>query len=418
MPDPIIPSGRDYDAGLAPGERKGEKQGLLGRIAGKIRKGRASKLHDFELRLDPRVGAREAQARERAKSSTLKNPLPSKQPERTKPDTSTWAQQAEPVPVRPAGPSLPNPQASSSIESLLESQVPGGNLGLATWLLMANPDDCSASAVEYLDHMASTCADITLASVVAWRLSAATSGDKAASHALTLDAARAPDLPVDIAKVLEFLAANPMSLAKYRGDVGLREGNVATLAELRLFCRDYPSVLPVLVALEAGDVATALRAVNIAGAAWHYGMSIINAAVAAVGGVTSTVDLPICRTPRAWLTGSAAQRCMAAALSSIVPDDERSRLRRRFEPDFAAAVASMSDENRVQAAVWLSDRGVSLVATTHPPKRRELRSLGTGSVPTLQQPRGAAEVRNRCRRCGIGESKIGGVCWSCADGGD
>ena len=316
MPDPIIPSGRDYDAGLARGERKREKQGLLGRIAGKIRR-RGSKVHDFELRLDPRVGARKAEARERAKSSTLKNPLPSKQRERTEPDTATRAQQSAPVPVqrtrtsrskppqptpapaRETRPSRHRPQASSSIESLLESQVPGGNLGLAAWLLMANPDDCSASAVTYLEETAATCRDTTLAMVVRWRLSAAAGSNQSASRSHTLDAAGAPDLPGDIAKVLEFLAANPMPVAKYRGDVGLGEGKLAALAALRLFCRDYPSVLPVLVALEAGDVATALRAVNIAGAAWHYGMSIINAAVAAVGGVTSTVDLPICRIPRA-----------------------------------------------------------------------------------------------------------------------
>jgi len=384
------------------------------------------------------VGAREAQARARAKPPTTNNAMPSKQPKQAEPDKALLAQ-SEPVPIQPAAPSPfklhqpalippretrsshPKPPAPASIESLLETQIPGGNLGLATWLLMANPDDCSPSAVKYLEKTAATCGDKMLASVVAWRLSAATRSDKAASHSLTLDAAGAPDLPGDVAKVLEFLAANPKSLAKYRGDVGLREGKVAALAALRLFCRDYPSAAPILAALEIGDTATARRAVNIAGPAWHYGMSIINAAFAAVGGVTSTVDLPICRIPRAWLTGSAAQRCRAAALSSIVPDDERSRLRRRFEPDFAAAVASMSGENRVQAAAWLSDRGVGLEANTQPPKRRELRSLGTDSMP-IQHPRARhhepAVILNLCRRCGIGEAPIGGICSLCAHGGD
>lgn len=435
MPEPIIPSGRDYDAGLAPGERKGAKRGILGRIAGKIRKGRRSKVYDFDLRLDPSVGARQSQPQERRPSSTLKDAPPSKPPEPAKPDKGTRAQQTESVPARPAKSlpftrqstpapapksrsSRPQPPAPPSLESLIEAQVPGGSLGLTAWLLIANPDDCSTSAVEYLDHVASTCGDKLLATFIRWRLSAAAAGDGASSRSLTLEAAEAPDLPADIAKVLAFLAINPMSLAIYRGDVGLGEGKTAALAQLRSFCRDYPSVLPVLAALETGDVATALRAVNTGCAAWHYGMSTINAAVAAVGGVTSTVDLPICRIPRGWLEGSAAERCRAAALSSIFADDQRSQLRRHFEPGFSAAIASMPSDVHAAAEAWLSARGVRTVAATQPPLRRQLRAQTASSAPRVQQLRTDAVSYNRCRRCGVGEAPIGGICSLCARGGD
>jgi len=355
----------------------------------------------------------------------MRDTTPAKQPEQPKPGEPKRTQQTAVVPARGAKSTTSKPQSAPSLESLLEAQVPGGSLGIGTWLLLANPDDCSALTVQYLEHMLSTCEDATLVTIVRWRLSDAAAGSQAASFSLTQDSSEAPDLPADIAKVLRFLAANPMSLAKYRRDVGLGAGKAAALAQLGAFSRDYPSTEPILVALEAGDSATALRAISLDGAAWHYGMSIINTAIAAVDGVTSSGDSPTCRIPRVWLTGTAAQRCAAAALSSIVADEERSRLRRRFEPEFAAAIASMPDAYRAEAAVWLSARGVRLGATTQPPKRRQLRSPGTDSLagakqpPSAKQHPGPAVVPNRCPRCGIGEpERPGGICSSCAYGDD
>jgi hypothetical protein len=425
VPEPIIPSGRDYDAGLAPG-RKGGKQGLLGRIASKIKKGRGSKVHDFDLRLESRVGAQQPPPR--------KGPQPA---ERT--IATDAAEQKQPTPAQPkrqqhtaavparAKPTVTKAPVVPSLESLLEAQVPGGSLGISAWLLLANPDDCSALTVQYLEHMLSTRKDATLSTIVRWRLSDAAAGSKPASHSLTQDSSEAPDLPADIAEVLRFLAANPMSLAKYRGDVGLGAGKAAAFAQLRSFCRDYPSAEPILRALEAGDIATAHREIKYDSAAWHYGMSTINTAIAVVNGRTSAGDIPTCGIPREWFsaTGTAEQRCAAAALSSIVADDERSRLRRRFEPEFTAAIASMPDEIRAQAAVWLSVRGIRLRAATQPPKRRQLRSPGTDSLAGAQQPSSArqhprpAVAPNRCPRCGIGEpERPGGICSLCAHGGN
>ena len=378
MPEPIIPSGRDYDAGLAPGDRKGGKRGLLGRIASKIRTGKRSKVHDFDLRLESRIGAHEAQPRKGPNVPERKDHTPATQ---SKPGRPKRAQQTPVADLRKTESPLASPQASPSLESLLEAQVPGGILGISTWLLLANPDECCASTVEYLNHMLSTCDDPTLATIVRWRLSDARGSVEAAAPSLTLDSAESPDLPTDIAAVLRFLAANPMSLAKYRGDVGLNAGKAAALAQLESFCRDYPSAEPILRALQVGDVASARRAVDLYSAAWRYGMSIINTAIATVEGLTSIGDRPTCKIPRAWLTGTAAQRCAAAALSSIVADEERSRLRRRFEPEFTAPIASMSDEHRAQATAWLSARGVSLVAATPAPIRRQLRLPGRGSAP-------------------------------------
>jgi hypothetical protein len=386
MAEPIIPSGRDYDAGLVPGDRKGVRRGLLGRIASKVRRGRGSKVHEFELRLDPRIAAHQAPPARRLPSPPPEDPTTSREPIRAEADQPI--QRAQPTPARRISSPRPKPRGTPqakqpiapSLENLLEAQIRGGSLGLSTWLLIANPDDCGALAIEYLDKLVTHSEDAMLASVVQWRLSAAAVGE-AASRTLARDVASAPGLPADIAEVLRFLDTNPMSLAAYRRGVELSAVKAAALARLRQFCRNYPSAEVVLQALEAGDVSTASRALKFDSAAWIQGMSIIRAAMAAVEGATLAVDIPECRIPRTWLEGSDAQRCMAAALSSIVPDDERSRLRRRFEPEFTAAIASMSDEHRAQAAVWLSARGVSLIAPTPAPIRRQLRLPGQSSVP-------------------------------------
>ena len=397
MTEPIIPSGRDYDENLSPGDRKGERKGLLGRIAAKLRNGRGSKVREFNLRLDPKVATRQATPRVPPPSMLKDAPRP-EQPSQPKASAyGTHAQQAGPPSRERAEALRSKPEPAAGIESLLEAQIPGGILGVGAWLLIANPDACNASAVAYLDHLAFTCGDATVASVVRWRLSAAVGDDNVVRRSVMAEISGGPNLPADISAVLRFLAANPMPLATYRRDVALAAVKAASLAELRSFCRDYPSAAPVLLALEAGRLATARQAVDLNSAAWRYGNSIINAAVAAVGAVTASLDPPTCRIPRAWLVGTAAQRCTASALSSIIPDDEKSRLRRRFEPEFTAAVASMPSDLQAEVEVWLSARGVHPVAASESLRRRPLRMSGARSAPQAPQPRQPAGTQARCR---------------------
>ena len=255
MSEPIIPSGRDYDAGLASGDRPVDRKSLLHRIATKLSKKRVSKVHEYDLRLDPQVAQRQSFAPAQLDAVSLPS-----QPSRAQPvaaEELRQAEVAEPSPIPEQVPRLVAESSASQIKrrpapstaDFLEAQLPGGCFDLAAWLLIANPDACGVLTVDYYVRMASACGDSMVANLVRWRLSAATGQDGIAGRSHTEEAAKATGLPPDVADVLHFLATHPISFTEYRDGVGLAAGKAAALAPLISFCRDYPSAEPILHAL-------------------------------------------------------------------------------------------------------------------------------------------------------------------------
>jgi hypothetical protein len=419
--DPVIPSGREFDEGLARGERKEHRSGLLGRIVTKVRGGRKSKVYEFQLRLGPQVAAR-SPSQPTQVAPSLSDPasqIPAARQAEVGPVPPRTVSQLESAVLQPPGGSVEQSalRTQRAAQKYAEKALPGGGIGLASWLLLANPDELVVRARSYLETFVRGMSDEVTRDLVTWRLGV---NDGAKRQNVR---AGIPGLSDGIVKVLRFLDEEGMSLPTYRALVGSQTGKDGALAQLRLLCRDYPSAEPILTALLEGRVAEARRAVDFNGPAWHYGMSVINAAVAAVvDGVPSGASVPTCAIPRAWLTGSPEQRCSAAAVSSILPDRDRARLRRRFEPEFVAALDSLDKRRRAEVTKWLTSCAVEpIVPETDaigPPRQRKLRIVTPQPRTAVTRPRAPRRAQPRCRWCGIGEASIGGICSSCAERGD
>jgi hypothetical protein len=318
----------------------------------------------------------------------------------------------------PGGSAAQSPLRSErSPQKYAEKALPGGRIALASWLLLANPDELVGQARSYLETFVWGIRDELTRDLVTWRLGVNDGAERQNVPAGILG------LSDGIVNVLRFLDEEGMSLPAYRARVGSQTGKDAALAQLRLLCRDYPSAEPILTALLEGRVDAARRAVDYSGPAWHYGMSVINAAVAGVvDGVPSGASVPTCAIPREWLTGSPEQRCSASAVSSIVPDRDRAGLRRRFEPEFVAALGSLDKRRRAEVAGWLASCGVEpTVPETDSlglPRQRKLRVVAPQPSSAEKRPRAPKRAQPRCRWCGIGEPSMGGICSSCAERGD